>query len=288
MIGPEVWPVKVDASELELALVNLALNARDAMPDGGVIAVTAENVSVARGEVAADIEGEFVALRVSDTGAGIPPDVLPKVFDPFFTTKEVNKGSGLGLSQVHGFAHQSGGTVKIESELGKGTTVTLYLPRACETADEKPVEQEAERAGGGEVLLVEDNPEVAEVSSAMLEQLGYTVHVANGAAAALDAIAGRSFDLVISDIVMAGRMDGVALARAIRERRPQLPVLLVTGYSQAAADASKEFTVIRKPFQLADLSRRAAGMIAEARQPPTTNVVRLRNARRSVPSGEDK
>src|SRR5262249_54780436 len=122
-IGPDVWPVKVDAGELELSLVNLVLNARDAMPNGGVIALTAENMMPARGEAKADIEGDFVALRVTDTGSGIAPDVLARVFDPFFTTKQVNKGSGLGLSQVHGFAHQSGGTGTIERTLGKGSTV---------------------------------------------------------------------------------------------------------------------------------------------------------------------
>jgi PAS domain S-box-containing protein len=273
-IGPEVWPVKVDPSELELSLVNLVLNARDAMPNGGVVALTAENVTLARGGINADIEGDFVALRVIDTGTGIAPDVLERVFDPFFTTKQVNKGSGLGLSQVHGFAHQSGGTVTIGSALGKGTTVTLYLPRGRDAAasGEVPVES----ARGGSVLVVDDNPDVADVSTGMLEQLGYEVHQARDAAAALAAVDERAFDLVVSDIVMPGSMDGVALARALRERQPALPVLLVTGYSQAAADAAPEFTVMRKPFQLAELSRATARMIAESKQPASSNVVRLR------------
>jgi PAS domain S-box-containing protein len=274
-IGPEVWPVKVDASELELSLVNLMLNSRDAMPNGGVIALTAENVTLARGDINADIEGDFVALRVTDTGSGIAPDVLPKVFDPFFTTKQVDKGSGLGLSQVHGFAHQSGGTVTIESALGKGTTVTLYLPRAgAEAAAASEVQVEGAR--GGTVLVVDDNPDVADVSAGMLEQLGYEVHKARDAAAALAAVDKHAFDLVVSDIVMPGAMDGTALARALRERHPGLPVLLVTGYSQAAAQATPEFTVMRKPFQLAELSRAAGRMIAESKQPARTNVVRLR------------
>ena len=131
-IVPELWRVKVDANELEVALVNLALNARDAMPDGGTISITAENVVLEKADTQAGITGEFVALRINDTGLGIAPDVLPKVFDPFFTTKEVSKGSGLGLSQVHGFVHQSGGTLSIDSKLGLGTTVTLYLPRSLE------------------------------------------------------------------------------------------------------------------------------------------------------------
>ena len=275
-IGPEVWPVKVDPSELELSLVNLVLNARDAMPNGGVAALTAENVTLARGDIKADLEGDFVALHVADTGTGIAPDVLERVFDPFFTTKQVDKGSGLGLSQVHGFAHQSGGTVRIESTLGKGTTVTLYLPRGRADAPAAAGEAQVESARGGSVLVVDDNPDVADVSAGMLEQLGYEVHRARDAATALAAIEKHAFDLVVSDIVMPGTMDGLAFARALRERQPALPVLLVTGYSQAAAEAAPEFTVMRKPFQLAELSRAAARMIAESKQPAITNVVRLR------------
>jgi PAS domain S-box-containing protein len=275
-IGPDVWAVRVDAGELELSLVNLVLNARDAMPKGGVIALTAENMTLARGEAKADVEGDFVALRVTDTGSGIAPDVLARVFDPFFTTKQVNKGSGLGLSQVHGFAHQSGGTVTIESTLGKGTTVTLYLPRARGDAPAAAEEIPIESARGGLVLVVDDNPDVAEVSAAMLEQLGYEVHKAGDGAGALEAMEQHEYDLVISDIVMPGSMDGLALARAMRERQPALPVLLVTGYSQAAAEAAPEFTVMRKPFQFAELSRASARIIAESKQPAITNVVRLR------------
>jgi CheY-like chemotaxis protein len=278
-VGTDVWPVRVDPSELELALLNLALNARDAMPDGGVIAVSAENVTLSRTDTDAEIEGEFVALRINDTGTGIPPDILSKVFDPFFTTKQINKGSGLGLSQVHGFVHQSGGTVTIDSTLGRGTTVTLYLPRAVATAEKDNEESETEGATGGTVLVVEDNPDVSEVTVSMLTQLGYEVHAVPDAAAALQQIADQDYDLVVSDVVMAGAMDGVALARAIRQRKPSLPVLLVTGYSQVAAAAGTEFMLLRKPFQIADLSRVAARMIAEAKQPPTANVVRLRDAR---------
>ncbi|MGA8611801.1 MAG: PAS domain S-box protein [Xanthobacteraceae bacterium] len=283
-IGPEVWPIKVDASELELALVNLVLNARDAMSKGGVVTITAENVNLSRSDTQAGIEGEFVALRVRDTGCGIAPDVLPKVFDPFFTTKETGKGSGLGLSQVHGFVHQSGGTAQIESELGRGTVVTIYLPRSHERTDALRSEPQAENAVGGTALLVEDNPEVLGVSKSMLEQLGYAVRGVPAAAAALEAIGEQSFDLVVSDIVMPGVMDGTALARAIRVRKPDLPVLLITGYSTAAGRIEGEFAVMRKPFQLSDLSRAITRLIAGARQPPNTNVVRLRDARTTAAS----
>ncbi|MBV8778725.1 MAG: response regulator, partial [Alphaproteobacteria bacterium] len=275
-VDPAAWPVKVDPNEFELALVNIALNARDAMPDGGVIALTAENVALAGSETLAQIAGDFVALRIADTGAGIAPDLLPKVFEPFFTTKPAEKGSGLGLSQVYGFAHQSGGTVTIESEIGKGTMVTLYLPRAAEEPEQVEEPSAIESLPGGTVLLVEDNPEVAEVTTAMLEELAYKVRCVGDAEAALAAVEQEPVDLVITDIVMAGPMDGLALARALRERRPELPVLLVTGYSKALGEASDHFVLLRKPFRLGDLSRIVASMIAEAGQPPGSNVVRLR------------
>jgi PAS domain S-box-containing protein len=286
-IEPAAWPVMVDPSELELALVNIVLNARDAMPSGGRIAITAENAVLSPADTPARIAGEFVALRITDTGSGIPPDVLAKVFDPFFTTKAPNKGSGLGLSQVYGFAHQSGGTVTIDTEVGRGTVITLYLPRTRETASETHAEPATETATGGAVLVVEDNPDVANVTRSMLEQLGYEVHAAANADAALAAVAERDFDLVVSDIVMAGSMDGVGLARTLRERKPGLPVLLVTGFSGAAGRALAEFTLMQKPFELADLSRTAGRMIAGAKQPAVTNVVPLRGARGAA-AGRDE
>ena len=178
---------------------------------------------------------------------------------------------------MHGFAHQSGGTVAIQSELGKGTTVTLYLPSTRERVQALAAKPVVESASGGTVLVVEDNPEVADVTVTMLEALGYAVAAVRDAGAALDAIARQSFDLVISDIIMAGPMDGMALARALRERKPALPVLLVTGYSPALSGRDAEFTTLRKPFQIAELSRTVARMIAEARQPPDSNIVRLRD-----------
>jgi PAS domain S-box-containing protein len=270
-VDPVVWAVNIDPSEFELAVINLVLNARDAMPNGGEVAITAENMVLEPGDTGAGLEGEFVALRVSDTGSGIAPDVLAKVFDPFFTTKQGDKGSGLGLSQVHGFAHQSGGTVAIESELGRGTIVTLYLPRAQGTAGESRAPAEASAEVGGDVLVVEDNPEVAEATGSILEQLGYRVDTVRDAETALEAAEHRSFDLVVSDIVMPGTIDGLALARALRERLPHLPVLLVTGYSQAASETAGDFVIMRKPIGLSELGSVAARMIAEARQPPVSN-----------------
>ncbi len=258
-ILPEVWPVEADANELQLAIVNLVLNARDAMPKGGVISLTAENARLRPGDAGLELEGDFVALAVADTGWGIPADILPRVFDPFFTTKRPDKGTGLGLSQAHGFAHQAGGSIRIESTVGKGTCVTLYLPRAAAPARDAGAEDERKLASSkGMALLVEDNPDVLEVSKALLEQLGYTVYAVTEPPAALEAIDRQRFDLVLSDIVMAGPINGLTLARTIRERHGDVPIVLATGYSSAAEEAAGEFLLLRKPYRLAELSRALA------------------------------
>jgi PAS domain S-box-containing protein len=253
--GPDLWPVTVDVSELETALVNLAINARDAMPSGGTVTVAARNC--ASGPTSDHQSADYVAISVADSGIGIAPDVLAKIFDPFFTTKPVGKGTGLGLSQVHGFAHQAGGSVKVESELGRGTKVTILLPRdqGGSPADKHTI---SEMAGSGTVLLVEDNPDVATVSSNLLEQLGYTVHRVADAEAALREIERNHVDLVFSDIVMPGNVDGLSLARRLREIRPDLPILLATGYSDAAADVRGDFPILRKPYEIHQLSQAIA------------------------------
>ena len=211
-VDPAVWPVMVDVTEFETALVNLVINARDAMTSGGVITVSARNVT--RGGEADT--GGHVAISVEDTGTGIAPDVLGKIFDPFFTTKPIGKGTGLGLSQVHGFAHQAGGTVKVASELGKGTRITILLPRKETAVTAEDVNAVDIGGGSGTVLLVEDNPEVASVSAGLLEQLGYTVRRVANAEAALRELELDGIDLVFSDIVMPGKMDGLGLARHLK------------------------------------------------------------------------
>jgi PAS domain S-box-containing protein len=280
-IADDIWPVTVDPSELELALINLAVNARDAMPNGGELTIRAENMTLSGGADDEGLAGDFVALSVTDSGSGIPPDILPRVFEPFFTTKEVNKGTGLGLSQVYGFAEQSGGRVRVTSELGLGASFVIYLPRAATKPERRPEDAPVESVVGADILVVEDNPEVAEVACAMLEQLGHRVQVVGSAPAALAALAGpETPDLVFSDIVMAGDMDGVALARRMREEAPGVPVLLATGYSQAAEHIGAEFPILRKPYKLAELSRAVGALLAPARDADAT-LIRLDTARRA-------
>jgi PAS domain S-box-containing protein len=256
----DVWPVTVDVGEFEIALVNLVINARDAMPDGGAVTVRANNITMHDDAILPP--GDYVAVAVEDTGVGIPADVIAHVFDPFFTTKAVGKGTGLGLSQVHGFAHQAGGTVTIDSELGKGTTFTMYLPRAAiGTSRTDAGAIEAAKTPTGTVLLVEDNPDVASASAGLLEQLGYYVRWAPNAETALQEIENNSIDLVFSDIVMPGRLDGLGLAHTIKQKYPFLPILLATGYSEAARNAHTDFSILRKPYQMQELSRALARLI---------------------------
>ncbi|MET4388975.1 PAS domain S-box-containing protein [Bradyrhizobium sp. F1.4.3] len=252
-IDRDVWPIRTDASELETALLNLVINARDAMPDGGTVTISARNVVLDEPL----LTGEFVAVDIADTGLGIPSDVVDRIFEPFFTTKPIGKGTGLGLSQVHGFAHQAGGTVKVASELGKGTTFTILLPRGTDA----PVQETAEAApfrGNGTVLLVEDNPDVAVVSIGLLEQLGYRVRRVPDAESALRELEHNGVDFVFSDIVMPGKMDGLSLALHLRQVHPGLPILLATGYSDAAADVRGDFPILRKPFEIHELSEAIA------------------------------
>jgi PAS domain S-box-containing protein len=241
-VADDVWNIVVDPNEFETALMNLIINARDAMPDGGSVIVSAKNLP----------EMAQVAISVEDTGVGIPDDIAAKVFDPFFTTKAVGKGTGLGLSQVHGFAHQAGGTVGLKSVMGMGTTITICLPKA--TTQLTPEHERVSPKGSGTILLVEDNPEVATVSIGLLEQLGYNVRWAADASDALAELEKDGIDIVFTDVVMPGKMDGIGLAKTIREKDSKIPILLVTGYSASANDSSG-FPILRKPYQLHELSR---------------------------------
>jgi CheY-like chemotaxis protein len=224
-----------------------------------------------RSSIKAAPRKDFVRLSVSDNGSGMTREVQARVFEPFFTTKDIGKGSGLGLAQVHGFVQQSGGRIEIESEVGCGTRITLMLPRSSKEPGPDQhhlVDLHVARrrpASAGSVLLVEDDDEVAALVSEMLEDLGFQVVRAATAAAALGALAnGRRIDLVFSDIMMPGGMNGVELAKEIRSRRVDLPILLTSGYSEAAKQAaeSQGIKILRKPYQLAELSEALRGAIA--------------------------
>jgi PAS domain S-box-containing protein len=251
------WPVCVDKSELELALVNLAVNARDAMPDGGRIAITALNASLSAHDVPNGAAGDYVALSVADTGCGIPADLLPRVVEPFFTTKAPDKGTGLGLSQVYGLAHRSGGTVQIASEIGHGTKVTIYLPRG-KAPVAAPSPEDTSRfmaADRRTILVVEDNKDVKNVAVSLLEQLGYKTIAVESASEALDVLAsGQTINLLFTDVALPGQLDGLALARKVTDRYGTIPIVLTTGYTRAF-DSDPEFPVLRKPYQISALGR---------------------------------
>ncbi len=255
----DLWPVEVDPGELELVILNLAVNARDAMPEGGTILLQASN---APDEQVLGQRGDFVRLAVIDSGTGIPDDVRGRVFDPFFTTKEIGKGSGLGLAQVYGFARQSGGTVWIDTECERGTSVVLLLPRATSVPDapgQAGMQVEvAAQVSAGNVLLVDDDEAVAALVGEMLQHLGFTVTLATSAAAALGALVnGRKVDIVFSDVMMPGGMNGVELAREIRTKHRDIPVLLTSGYAEAAKKTADEegVYVLAKPYRLEELSQ---------------------------------
>lgn len=242
--------VKIDPGQFDLAVLNLAVNARDAMPKGGKLTITVDSAD------------SFAAIRVTDTGSGMTPEVKARAFDPFFTTKEVGKGTGLGLSQVYGFAIQSGGRCEVESELGKGATVSLLLPMT----DEKPVRvgtaAHLETSGAGSILMVEDDDSVGAMVGEMLLDLGYDVVRAANANEALAKLAdgAASVDVVFSDIIMPGGMSGIDLAREVRRRRPDLPILLTTGYGGHEELDAHDFPVLRKPYTRDELS----GALAKA------------------------
>ena len=265
-----LWPVEVDAGELELVILNLALNSRDAMPSGGTIQISARNCPALADH---DLAGDFVRLDIVDSGVGMSPDVLGHAFEPFFTTKEVGSGSGLGLAQAHGFAKASGGVVRIASTPGRGTLVSLFLPRSLKapaySPELMPHAVDDAPAGAAQVLVVEDDDEVAALTVEMINQLGYDTTRVASAEAALGALADRrSVDIVFSDVMMPGRMNGVELAQEIRRRRPNLPVLLTSGYAEAACRkaGAQSIKIIPKPYRIDELRDALAAVRQDARK----------------------
>jgi len=258
-LEPALLPVDVDPGQFEAALLNIVVNARDAMPEGGEITIRTGN---ATGDDAGERE-RAVAVTVEDNGRGIAPDQLEHVFEPFFTTKTVGKGTGLGLSQVYGFAAQSGGEARIGSEVGKGTTLTLLLPASDKPLPVAPeVRQEVTaKEQAGRILLVEDNEAVGNLAESLLGELGHEVIRARSGPEALRlADNGAQFDIVFSDVVMPG-MTGLELADKLKKRRPLLPIILTTGYSEGiVAAGARDFPLVRKPYRMETL----AGAVDEA------------------------
>ena len=265
-LADDAWSALADPSQLSTAIVNLAVNARDAMRDGGTLTLETSNVSLDEADAAGDGEtkpGAFVMIAVSDTGVGIPADIRDRVFEPFFTTKDVGRGTGLGLSMVYGFVRQTGGMVKLDSEEGRGTVVRLYLPRAAGQAISKPeLVQTVGQPGGREtILVVEDDALVRGYVVAQLGSLGYTTLVAGDGAAALAVVdQGAAFDLLFTDMIMPGGMNGRELAEAVRKRRPGVKVLYTSGYSDDAfmhdGHLDAGIALLTKPYRKQDLSRK--------------------------------
>jgi len=267
-----LWPALVDASQLENALLNLCINARDAMPDGGRLTIETSNrwIDATMARELAMPEGQYLSLCVSDNGVGMPPEVIAKAFDPFFTTKPIGEGTGLGLSMIYGFAKQSGGQVRIYSELGQGTMVCIYLPRHRGEAAAPallPASEEAGRGGTGErVLVVDDEPTVRLLVCDVLTDLGYTVIEAADSAEGLRLLrSDMRIDLLVSDVGLPGGMNGRQMADAARAHRPDLNVLFITGFAENAllnnGQLEPGMTVLTKPFSVETLAARVREMI---------------------------
>jgi signal transduction histidine kinase len=269
-LDERLWMCHVDPSLLETALLNLALNARDAMPDGGVLRIETRNIVQDKSSTCGSPPGSYVRLSVTDTGCGMTAEVRERVFEPFFTTKDVGKGTGLGLSMVYGFVRQSGGHIVINSTPGAGTTIDLYLPKAAQAREPEPARTQSQTlpTGTERILVVEDNEDLLEATSAMLTTCGYDVTCARNGTDALRILqSGQDFELLLSDIVMPNGMSGVELAREARKLRKDIRILLASGYAADVLErhnAVGEFPIVQKPFRLADLARRLRAMLREA------------------------
>jgi CheY-like chemotaxis protein len=280
VLKPDLWPALVDPTQIELIILNLAINARDAMEIGGALTVETNHAAITEPPSRPEdpVPGEYVVLTVSDTGTGIAPQVLDRVFEPFFTTKDVGKGSGLGLPQVFGFAKQSGGGVRIKTALGEGTSVSVFLPKAAHTVHSSRVPSPELSAKGRPaaktVLLVDDDSAVREVIASMLDECGYTVISVGSGAAALDVLRSSAHvDALLVDYAMPG-MSGTEVAKKAAELRPGLPTLFATGFAdlKALGGVGQE-RLIRKPFQEQELATKLSDALQWRDDP---KVVRLR------------
>lgn len=272
VLSDDPWLVKVDPTQFESAIVNLAVNARDAMPDGGRLIIETRNMSLDEDYIADELDlhpDDYVQISVTDTGTGMPTEVIRRVFEPFYTTKDVGEGTGLGLSMVYGFGKQSGGHVTIYSELRKGTTVNLYLPRHQDEAamsDKEEVEPALEAAHGGTILVVEDDERVRRLTRGRLEALGYHVLEAMHGPAALQVLSEHEdVDLVFTDLVMPGGMSGYEVAQHVQDTRPEVKVLLTSGYAEELMNGDKlsarKLKLLRKPYRQAALADAISGAL---------------------------
>ncbi|MDT8329546.1 PAS domain S-box protein [Roseomonas gilardii] len=265
--GREAWLAMADPTQIELAVVNLVLNARDAMQGSGTIRIATGNVTLGLpGHPEEPPAGEYVAITVRDTGTGMTPEVRARAFEPFFTTKDVGQGSGLGLSQVLGFVQQSGGGLRVETAPGQGTAIHLYLPRAqARPAAPAFAPAEGQEKDDRTILLVDDEEPVREITALTLRDLGYDVVEAHDGLAALHLLDGDTrFDLLLLDFAMPG-MNGVEVAQAARSRRPQLPIMFLTGYAEAPAMAGEnKDRILQKPFRTEELARRLTAVLTPA------------------------
>jgi len=244
----------IDSARFESALLNLVVNARDAMPDGGRLVITSANVSLGANEAGTLPAGDYVKVTVQDTGSGMPPDVVRRAFEPFFTTKEVGKGTGLGLSQVYGFIKQSDGDVVIDSKAGEGTAISIYLPAVVESLPE------GEGAHTERVLIVEDEPDLMDVAASLFTSMGYDVVTAASGREAIDVMERRDVDILFTDVVMPNGMNGIELASYTREHYPDTKIMLASGYplpalKQRHGNGLNEFAFVNKPYRLSDLAR---------------------------------
>ena len=252
-----LYPAMIDATLFQTTLLNLVVNSRDALPKGGKITIATKNVQLRDGEIGALPAGRYAQISVTDTGTGMPPEVLARVFEPFFTTKEIGKGSGLGLSQVYGFITQSGGDITVVSQPDQGTQIAMYLP----AAEGDVVESTASAEKVEKVLIVEDDADLLEVAAELFRIIGYTVHTAGSAVDALKVLENNNdISVLFSDVMMPNGMNGIELARMTRERWPHVKTILASGYAipalQAANKDADTFLFINKPYQLSDLAKK--------------------------------
>jgi signal transduction histidine kinase/DNA-binding response OmpR family regulator len=273
-IADDAWNARIDPSQLENAILNLALNARDAMPDGGTVRIEVSNATLDRRYAALHPDvapGPYVLVAVGDTGTGMPADVVAQAFDPFFTTKNEGRGTGLGLSMVYGFVRQSNGHIRIDSAIGQGTSVKLYLPRTLDPVPESEIRASAPAAGSERILVVEDNEDVRRAVIDMLEGWGYRVVAVESPDAAAQLLETDSaFDLLFTDVVMPGTLTAVELAGIAREHRPGIAVLLTSGYARdlIPREAGSEFPLIAKPYRSEELAARVRTVLAGRRPLP--------------------